>query len=128
MAWALTPLTEEQREIQRVAREFAEREIAPHSDAWDRDQHFDPDIVAKTGELGFLGMMLPERYDGLGPDTPTYLVALEEIATADAAVPGMMGVHNPLPTPMTLRGGTDEQQTRCRKRKRRGDQWREFGL
>ena len=59
MAWALTPLTEEQREIQRVARQFAEREIAPYADEWDREQHFDAGMVAKLGELGFLGMLLP---------------------------------------------------------------------
>jgi alkylation response protein AidB-like acyl-CoA dehydrogenase len=128
MAWALTPLTEEQREIQRVAREFAEREIAPHSDQWDRDQHFDPDVVAKMGELGFLGMMLPERYDGLGLDTLTYLVALEEIATVDASVAVMMSVHNSLPTQMILRWGTEEQKNRFLKPMARGEQLGAFAL
>jgi alkylation response protein AidB-like acyl-CoA dehydrogenase len=128
MAWALTPLTEEQREIQRAAREFAEREIAPHSDAWDREQHFDPDVVAKMGELGFLGMMLPERYDGLGLDTLTYLVALEEIATVDASVAVMMSVHNSLPTQMILRWGTEEQKNRFLKPMARGEQLGAFAL
>jgi alkylation response protein AidB-like acyl-CoA dehydrogenase len=128
MAWALTPLTDEQREIQRVAREFAEREIAPHSDQWDRDQHFDPDVVAKMGELGFLGMMLPEKYDGLGLDTLTYLVALEEIATVDASVAVMMSVHNSLPTQMILRWGTEEQKNRFLKPMARGEQLGAFAL
>src|SRR3954468_23502476 len=97
---ALTPLTEEQREIQKVARDFAAAEIAPHSEQWDRDQIFEPSIVGKLGALGFLGMMIPEEYDGLGLDMLTYLVALEEIATVDASVAVMVSVHNSLPTQM----------------------------
>src|SRR6185436_14951297 len=103
MAWALTPLTEEQRAIQSTAREFALREIAPHADAWDRDAHFEPALVQKLGALGFLGMMVPEQYDGLGVDTLTYLVALEEIAVVDASTATLMSVHNSLPTQMILR-------------------------
>jgi len=112
MAWALTPLTEEQREIQRVAREFALQEIAPYSAQWDRDAYFEPSLVAKLGELGFLGMLLPEEYGGLGLDTLTYLVALEEIATVDASVAVMISVHNSLPTQMILRWGTEQQKKR----------------
>ena len=54
--------------------------IAPHSAAWDRDAHFEPSLVPAMGALDFLGMMIPEQYDGLGLDTLTYLLALEEIA------------------------------------------------
>src|SRR5690349_14494281 len=128
MAWALTPLTEEQREIQRVAREFAEREIAPYSDQWDRDQQFDPALIGKLGELGFLGMLLPEEYDGLGLDMLTYLVALEEIATVDASVAVMMSVHNSLPTQMILRWGSEEQKNRFLKPLARGELLGSFAL
>src|ERR1051326_5539245 len=128
MAWALTPLTEEQREIQRVAREVAEREIAPFTEQWGREQQFDPNMVGKLGELGFLGMMLPEAYDGLGLDTLTYLVALEEIATVDASVAVMMSVHNSLPTQMILRWGTDEQKNRFLKPMARGELLGAFAL
>jgi hypothetical protein len=128
MAWALTPLTEQQREIQRVAREFAEGEIAPYSDEWDREQHFDPSLIGKLGELGFLGMLLPEEYDGLGLDTLTYLVALEEIATVDASVAVMMSVHNSLPTQMILRWGTEEQKNRFLKLMARGELLGAFAL
>ncbi|MGH7679618.1 MAG: acyl-CoA dehydrogenase family protein, partial [Gemmatimonadaceae bacterium] len=72
MARALTPLTEEQRAIQATAREFASRELAPHVDDWDRDAHFEPAIIPKLGELGFLGMMVPEVFDGLGLETLSY--------------------------------------------------------
>jgi len=128
MAWALTPLTEEQREIQKVAREFALAEIAPYSEAWDRDQYFEPAIVAKLGALGFLGMMIPEQYDGLGLDTLTYLVALEEIAIVDASVAVMLSVHNSLPTQMLLRWGSEEQKERFLKPLARGELLGAFAL
>ena len=128
MAWALTPLTEEQREIQRLAREFAEAEIAPFSDQWDRDQHFEPSLVTKLGELGFLGMLLPEQFGGLSLDMLTYLVALEEIATVDASVAVMMSVHNSLPTQMILRWGTDEQKQRFLPAMARGELLGAFAL
>src|SRR5215471_3759931 len=128
MSWALTPLTEEQREIQRVAREFAEREIAPHSAQWDRDAYFEPALVRQLGELGFLGMMIPEAYEGLGLDTLTYLVALEEIATVDASVAVMVSVHNSLPTQMILRWGTEKQKECFLKPMARGEMLGAFAL
>jgi len=128
MSWALTPLTEEQREIQRVAREFAENEIAPFADQWDREQYFEPSLVTKFGELGFLGMLLPEKYDGLGLDMLTYLVALEEIATVDASAAVMMSVHNSLPTQMILRWGSEEQRIRFLPPMARGELLGAFAL
>jgi alkylation response protein AidB-like acyl-CoA dehydrogenase len=128
MAWALTPLTETQREVQRVARDFATHEIAPFSAQWDRDAYFEPDLVRKFGELGFLGMMIPEQYDGLGLDTLTYLVALEEIATVDASAAVMVSVHNSLPTQMILKWGTEEQKERFLKPMARGDALGAFAL
>ena len=106
------PLSEEQREIQRTAREFAAAEITPHTAQWDRDSHFEPTLVKKLGDLGFLGMLIPEQYDGLGLDALTYLMALEEISTHDASVGVMMSVHNSLPTQMILNYGTDAQKQR----------------
>ena len=106
------PLTEEQREIQRTAREFAAAEITPFTAQWDRDSYFEPALVKKLGDLGFLGMLIPERYDGLGLDALTYLMALEEISTHDASVGVMMSVHNSLPTQLILNYGTDAQKQR----------------
>src|SRR5215213_5290521 len=103
----LHPLTEEQREIRRLAREFAETEIAPFAARWDEEAYFEPSLVAKLGELGFLGMLLPEQYDGLALDTTTYLLALEEIAAADASTAVVLSVHNSLPTQMILRFGSE---------------------
>ena len=128
MSWALIPLTEEQREIQNTARDFARAEIAPHSAAWDRDSYFDRSLVGKMGELGFLGMMLPEEYGGLALPTTTYLVALEEIAASDASVAVAMSVHNSLPTQMLLRWGTPEQKERYLVPMARGDLLGAFAL
>src|SRR5215467_11744814 len=128
MTWALTPLSAEQREIQAVAREFAQREIAPHSAQWDRDAYFEPSLASKLGELGFLGMLVPEQYDGLGLDTLTYLVVLEEIAIVDASVAVMLSVHNSLPTQMILRWGSDQQKERFLKPLARGEVLGAFAL
>ncbi|GAC1652193.1 MAG: acyl-CoA dehydrogenase [Gemmatimonadaceae bacterium] len=128
MSWALIPLTEEQRQVQAVARQFAETEIAPHSDRWDRDAYFEPSLIAKFAALGFLGMLIPERYDGLGADTATYLTALEEIAAVDASAAVMMSVHNSLPTQMLLRWGSDVQRERWLKPMARGELLGAFAL
>ena len=128
MSWALHPLTEEQTEVQKLARDFARAEIAPHSVEWDQKAFFEPSLVKKLGELGFLGMMLPEEYDGLGTDTGTYLIALEEIAAADASVAVLMSVHNSLPTQMILRYGSTAQKDRFLKKMARGEILGAFAL
>ena len=124
----LTPLNEMQREVQRLAREFAANEIAPHAEAWDRDAHFEPSLVGKLGTLGFLGMLIPEAHDGLGLDTISYLLALEEVAAADASTAVLMSVHNSLPTQMLLRWGTDEQKRRFLEPMARGEMLGAFAL
>jgi len=128
VSWALHPLTEEQTEVQKLARDFARAEIAPHSVEWDQKAFFEPSLVKKLGELGFLGMMLPEEYDGLGTDTGTYLIALEEIAAADASVAVLMSVHNSLPTQMILRYGSAAQKDRFLKKMARGEILGAFAL
>ena len=124
----LFPVTEEQREICRTAREFAQAEIVPFTAQWDRDSYFEPTLVKKLGDLGFLGMLIPEQYDGLGLDALTYLMALEEISTHDASVGVMMSVHNSLPTQMILNYGTEVQKTRWLPSMARGELLGAFAL
>jgi alkylation response protein AidB-like acyl-CoA dehydrogenase len=124
----LTPLTDVQREIVSLARRFAAEEIAPHAARWDREACFDRSVAEKLGALGFLGMMIPEEYDGLGLDTLTYLIALEEIATADASTAVLMSVHNSLPTQMLLNFGTDGQKERFLRPMARGEKLGAFAL
>ena len=128
MTWSLHDLTEEQREIQSLAREFAQREIAPFAAKWDEESHFEPSLVKKFGELGFLGMLIPEEFDGLGVDTSTYLIALEEIAVVDASAAVMMSVHNSLPTQMILRYGSTLQRDRFLRPMARGELLGAFAL
>jgi alkylation response protein AidB-like acyl-CoA dehydrogenase len=125
---SLLPLTEEQREIQRVAREFAESELAPNVARWDEEAFFEPTLPRKLGELGFLGMLIPEEYDGLALPTWTYLLALEEIARVDASAAVLMSVHNSLPTQMLLNFGSEAQKERFLKPMARGEMLGAFAL
>jgi alkylation response protein AidB-like acyl-CoA dehydrogenase len=133
MASALThrgivAMTEEQAAIVEMARRFGDEELRPHAAAWDRDAHFEPALVAKLGELGFLGMLLPEEVGGLGLDAVSYLLALEEIAAADASTAVLMSVHNALPTQMLNRWGTAEQKARFLTPMARGEVLGAFAL
>ncbi|HEU0012153.1 MAG TPA: acyl-CoA dehydrogenase family protein [Longimicrobium sp.] len=121
-------MTEEQQQIRDLAREFADAELRPHAEEWDREQAFPRDVIAKLGELGFLGMLIPEQYDGLGLDTASYLVALEEIGRGDASVAVAMSVHNSLPTQMILARGTEEQKERWLRPMARGEMLGAFSL
>ncbi len=121
-------LTSEQAQIVQLARDFAAEHIAPFAAEWDRTKTFPRDLLRRMGELGFFGMLLPEEYDGLGLDTQTYLMAMEEIAYADGASSISMGVHNSLPTQMLLRWGTAAQKQRWLKPMARGELLGAFAL
>ena len=124
----LTLLTDTQQSILDLARGFAADEIAPHAAAWDRDAHFPRDVAARMGELGFLGMLIPEAHDGLGLDTLSYLLALEAIAAADASTAVLMSVHNSLPTQMLLHFGSDAQREQYLRPMARGEMIGAFAL
>ena len=105
-------LTAEQLEIQGLARDFAENEIAPHAEAWDADRRIPEELFRKLGELGFMGMRIPERWGGLDLDVPTYLLVLEELARGDASVALSVAIHNgPVPA-ILLAHGSEEQKAR----------------
>ena len=125
---SLTLLTETQQSILDLARGFAADEIAPHAAAWDRDAHFPRDVAARMGELGFLGMLIPEAHEGRGLDTLSYLLALEAIAAADASTAVLMSVHNSLPTQMLLNFGSAAQRERYLKPMARGEKIGAFAL
>jgi len=124
----LRDLTEEQRAILETARAFTAEHVRPFAAQWDRDSHFEPSLIGKLGELGFLGMLLPTEYDGLGLDTRSYLMALEEIASADGSTAVMMSVHNSLPTQMLNSFGTEEQKRRFLAPMARGELLGAFAL
>jgi alkylation response protein AidB-like acyl-CoA dehydrogenase len=117
-----TRLTEEQREILTLARTFARNELRPGAESRDvNEDSFDIRPVRMLGELGFLGMLIPEEHDGLGLDMLTYLYVLEEIAWGDPSVAVSMSVHNSLPTQTILHHGTEEQKNRWLKPMARGE-------
>lgn len=89
-------LTEDQRMIRDSAREFAEAEIQPTAIERDKKAEFPTDIVKQMGEMGFMGMMVPEEYGGAGLDTISYVLAMIEISKADASVGVIMSVNNSL--------------------------------
>jgi alkylation response protein AidB-like acyl-CoA dehydrogenase len=118
----------EQDQIRELAHQFAEEQLRPNAEQWDRDAAFPRSVIDSLGELGFLGMLLPEEWDGLGLDAASYLAALEEIAWGDASVAVAMSVHNSLPTQMILAHGTPEQKERWLKPMARGELLGGFAL
>ena len=103
-------LTEEQQLIRETARTFCDREIVPHAREWDRSERMDREIVAKLAEIGFLGCALPEEHGGMGLDTVSYCVVMEELGRADSSVRGIVSVNNGLAGKTIAKWGTEEQK------------------
>jgi alkylation response protein AidB-like acyl-CoA dehydrogenase len=104
-------LTDEQQLIRETAREFCDREIVPFAREWDRSERMDPGIVGKLAEVGFLGCALPEEHGGMGLDTVSYCLVMEELGRADSSVRGIVSVNNGLAGKTIARWGTDEQRS-----------------
>jgi alkylation response protein AidB-like acyl-CoA dehydrogenase len=105
--FALSP---EQELIRGTAREFLEREVVPHARDWDRSETMDRAIVGKLAEIGFLGASLPTEHGGLGLDTISYCLVMEELGRADSSVRGIVSVQNGLVGKTVARWATDEQR------------------
>src|SRR5439155_19829678 len=86
-------LSADQREIQGLAHEVAQAEIAPHAATWDGEHRFPRELYAKLGELGLMGVCVPEEYGGSGADFLAYILVLEELSRADAGVGVTVAVH-----------------------------------
>ena len=121
-------LTAEQREIQAVARDFARAEIEPHAAAWDRAHGFPRELLTALGELGLLGVCVPEQHGGAGADFVAYILVLEELSRADAGVGVTVAVHTSACTMPLLQFGTDEQRSRFVPALARGDRIGCFAL
>jgi len=105
-------LTQDQREIQALTRDFARERIEPNAAAWDREHTFPRDLFAQLAELGLMGACIPEEYGGAGADFLAYVLVLEELSRADAGVGVTVAVHTSAVTLPILRFGTDEQKSR----------------
>ncbi len=104
--------TEQQLLIRDTAREFARRELAPNAAAWDRDGWIADAAVAKLGEIGLLGMVVPEEWGGSYTDYTAYALAVEEVAAGCAATAALMSVHNSVACGPILGHGSDAQKRR----------------
>jgi alkylation response protein AidB-like acyl-CoA dehydrogenase len=103
-------LTEDQEMIQAAAREFAQNEIAPVAARFDESGEFPEETIRKAGELGFMGIEVPEEYGGAGLDAVGYVLMMEEIAAADAAHSTIVSVNNSLYCNGILLFGTEDQK------------------
>jgi alkylation response protein AidB-like acyl-CoA dehydrogenase len=121
-------LSSEQREIQALTRDFAEREIEPHAADWDRNHTFPRDVFARLAELGLMGTCVPEEYGGAGTDFLSYVLVLEELSRADAGVGVTVAVHTSAVTLPILTFGTDEQRSRFVPPLARGEHLGAFAL
>ncbi len=105
-------LTEDQNQIRDTVRDLCEREFAPRAAQWDRDGKVDDAALAQLAEIGFLGMVIPEEAGGLGYDSRTIVIVLEEIARVSAALAIMIAVHNSVGAFPVWRFGSDAQRKR----------------
>src|SRR5437870_12520021 len=103
-------LTSEQQMIRVMAAEFAQEHVAPIASEIDRDARFPHETIKRMGELGLLGIMVPEAWGGGGADTVSYVVALEEIARACASYAVVMSVNNSLYCDPGWKYGNDQQR------------------
>jgi short/branched chain acyl-CoA dehydrogenase len=121
-------LSEEQVMIRDLAREFAQNEIAPRAEYFDRHKEFPYEIIGKMANLGFLGLPIPEKYGGAGADTLTYAIAVEEISRGDASVGITMAAHTSLGIQPFLMFGSEDQKSEYIPRLASGEMLWSFGL
>lgn len=105
-------LTEEQEQLRKEVRSFAEREIAPHVSEWDEKSEFPHAVVKKLGAMGLLGVIFPEELGGAGMGYVEYVVAIDELSRVDGSVGIIVAAHNSLCTNHIMLAGNDEQRKR----------------
>jgi alkylation response protein AidB-like acyl-CoA dehydrogenase len=105
-------LNESQRKLVQTVRDFCVREVKPHAQQWDRDERFPREVVSQLGELGLLGMTVPEELGGSALDTVSVAAVVEEIARWDGSLALTVASHNGLGTSHLLRFGSDELRQR----------------
>ena len=121
-------LTDEQREIRRLVREFAEGEVRPVAEELDRTKSFPYEIVRKLGELGLMGIPYPEEYGGGGADDLSYAIAIEELTRVDSSVAITVAAHTSLGTWPIYAFGSAEQKQEWLPRLCSGGRLAAFGL
>lgn len=105
-------LTEEQEQLRKEVRAFAEREVAPHVMEWDEKSEFPHTVVKKLGEMGLMGVIFPEELGGAGMGYVEYVTAIEELSRVDGSVGIIVAAHNSLCTNHIMIAGSDPQRKR----------------
>src|SRR5690242_17253893 len=121
-------LTEEQKQIKTSVREFAESEIGPHVMEWDESQHFPVELLPKLAELGLLGVLFPEEYDGAGMGYIEYATIIEELSRVDGSIGLSVAAHNSLCSNHIYQYGSEEQRRRFLAPLARGEKLGAWGL
>ncbi|BBK30254.1 alkylation response protein AidB-like acyl-CoA dehydrogenase [Stella humosa] len=121
-------LTEEQGMVRDMARAFAAEHLAPHADARDRAGEFPKSVLNEMGELGLMGMTVPEEWGGAGIDNVSAALAIEEIAVGHGSCSTIVSVHNSVGCQPILRFGSDDQKERFLKPLARGQMLGAFCL
>ncbi|MBS3816068.1 MAG: acyl-CoA dehydrogenase [Candidatus Thermoplasmatota archaeon] len=103
-------LTDNQKMVRNMVRDFAENEIEPVADELDEEREYPHEILDKMSDLGLLGIMIPEEYDGAGMDTVSFAIVIEEISRKCAATGVITEVHNSLVASPIMHYGTEEQK------------------
>jgi len=102
--------TEEQQQLRKSIREFAEGEIAPHVMEWDEVSHFPAEIMPKLAEMGLFGIIFPEHYGGAGLGYIEYVIAVEELSRVDGSIGIIVAAHNSLCSNHIYKFGTEAQK------------------
>ena len=119
---------EDHESIREMARDFAEKTLAPIAAEVDKTEHFPEDVVKQMADLGFLGLKIPEEYGGLGLDMRSYVCVMEEIAKKCATATLFISSANSLSTAPIVISGTDEQKAKYLPGVAAGEEYIAFGL
>jgi len=121
-------LSEQQEMMRDMARNFVRERVAPYVEDWERDEHFPLDVVREMGKLGFLGMLVPEEFDGVGGDHVAYSLVLEEIAAGSGGLSTAISGHNSVGCLPILQYGTPYQKQAFLRPMARGELFGAFCL
>lgn len=121
-------LTEEQQSVKKLVRKFADKEIIPFMQEWDRNHHFETGVLQKLADLQLMGVCIPEEYGGAGMDYNTLAIVCDELERGDTAYRTAVSVHTGLNSMTLLQWGSEEQKLKYLVPQARGEQIGAFGL
>src|SRR5689334_1757052 len=102
--------SEQHRLLRQSVRQFAQAEIAPHAQNWDKEERFPRELVPKLAAVGLLGIRIPEQYGGAGMDMVAYAICIEEVARVDGSIALTLASHNGLGAGHVLAFGSEAQK------------------